>query len=563
MLKILNSLLCLIIPLAVAVSAFGSNTPVALLSAQSNSSPYQMKNVYEPETSISAPPTVITRIDNEKKLKSLNADGERTQVALFNIEDTSLNIIIDNKTHTISEIFDACATAVIPMFTASDTDTAKAFAEYVVNNDIFDVILASDKTEALSAAYDTESSAIRYAYLAGSISEENSAEKIALDTHTANANIAIINQAAALSRADAEYLQLRGIAVWLDSNESNDRQRVFNAVDIGANGVIVNSFSTAYNMYEKVRGESPVSIRKSFIVGHRGAPTAAPENSLASFDKAISLGADAVEADIWMALDGTLVCCHNGTIDGYTTDSSAKGSVMTKTWDQLSQYTLRKKGAFENEQFCKVEWLFELLQKNPDIVAFVELKDAREKAVAATVSLMESMGVEKQIFFISFDKKALEYAREYAPYCGTGYLASAPYDEADSINENLMEIMNSIGNLSATPDYIYSSEISSSVHSVEFVKAASHRGILMQAWTIRDQDDMVSLAKNGVTSITTDYPTWSKNEHLHTYKSISAQAIFPNSYTGLIICICAAVAVVAAVSLTCIIIIKRKKNKSL
>ena len=126
-----------------------------------------------------------------------------------------------------------------------------------------------------------------------------------------------------------------------------------------------------------------------------------------------------------------------------------------------------------------------------------------------------------------------------------------------------MEIMNSIGNLSATPDYIYSSEISSSVHSVEFVKAASHRGILMQAWTIRDQDDMVSLAKNGVTSITTDYPTWSKNEHLHTYKSISAQAIFPNSYTGLIICICAAVAVVAAVSLTCIIIIKRKKNKNL
>ena len=89
-------------------------------------------------------------------------------------------------------------------------------------------------------------------------------------------------------------------------------------------------------MYEKVRGESPESIRKSFIVGHRGAPTAAPENSLASFDKAISLGADAVEADIWMALDGTLVCCHNGTIDGYTTDSSAKGSVMTVSYTHLA-----------------------------------------------------------------------------------------------------------------------------------------------------------------------------------------------------------------------------------
>lgn len=561
MLKIFKCFLGLFMSFAIAASALGSAPAAVLLSAEGSSASYQMKEVYEPETSIIAPPTVITKIDTEKKLNSLNTDGKRTQVASFEIADSSLNVSVGDTSYTIAQIFDACATAVIPMFTTSDSATAEAFANYVVENEMYDVMLASDNTDVLLAAHGIEPCAIRYAYLAGAVSEENSASQIALDTHIGNATIAIISQDEALSRDDAEYLQLRGIAVWLDSGVDSDKQRVFDAVDCGANGVTVENFNTAYNLYGKVKDEEPVSIRKSFIVGHRGAPTAAPENSLASYEKTISLGGDAIETDVWMLADGSLICNHNGSLDGYTTDTTAKGLITRYTWDELSQYTLKAQGAFDSEQFCKLEWLFELLQKNPDIITFLEIKDTRREATKAMVKLMEDMKVEQQVFFISFGGNCLEYVNEFAPYCGTGYLTSPKYSASLSVNENLKIVMDSLGGLAATADYIYGTGDENIIHNADFVKAAAHRGILMQAWTISNEDDLVMLAKNGVTSITTNYPTWSKNENLHTYESITAETLFPADYTVLIICICAVVAA-AVIVIVCVAVFKSRKKKN-
>ena len=122
--------------------------------------------------------------------------------------------------------------------------------------------------------------------------------------------------------------------------------------------------------------------------------------------------------------------------------------------------------------------------------------------------------------------------------------------------------MDSLGSLAATADYIYGTGDKNIIHTAEFVNAASHRGILMQAWTVNSEDDVVMLAKNGVTSITTNYPTWSKNENLHTYESITAETLFPASYTVLIICICAAAVVAAVIVIVCIAVVKSRKKKN-
>src|SRR4029077_11206402 len=46
-------------------------------------------------------------------------------------------------------------------------------------------------------------------------------------------------------------------------------------------------------------------------IGHRGAMGHAPENTAASFEKAIALGCDEVETDVWLAADGRLVISHD------------------------------------------------------------------------------------------------------------------------------------------------------------------------------------------------------------------------------------------------------------
>ena len=45
-------------------------------------------------------------------------------------------------------------------------------------------------------------------------------------------------------------------------------------------------------------------------IGHRGAATLAPENTLQAFEIAVGLGVDLVEFDVVSLADGTLVVAH-------------------------------------------------------------------------------------------------------------------------------------------------------------------------------------------------------------------------------------------------------------
>lgn len=51
------------------------------------------------------------------------------------------------------------------------------------------------------------------------------------------------------------------------------------------------------------------------VVAHRGASAEAPEHTLAAYRKAIEAGADALECDVRLTLDGHLVCVHDRRVD--------------------------------------------------------------------------------------------------------------------------------------------------------------------------------------------------------------------------------------------------------
>ena len=44
-------------------------------------------------------------------------------------------------------------------------------------------------------------------------------------------------------------------------------------------------------------------MQKIYVEGHRGWAAKYPENTLLSFEKAIELGVDAVEFDVWLTSD--------------------------------------------------------------------------------------------------------------------------------------------------------------------------------------------------------------------------------------------------------------------
>jgi glycerophosphoryl diester phosphodiesterase len=72
------------------------------------------------------------------------------------------------------------------------------------------------------------------------------------------------------------------------------------------------------------------------VVGHRGASADAPEHTLAAYQHAVRIGADAVECDVRMTRDGVLVCVHDRRID---LTSTGRGVVSALTLADLDQHS--------------------------------------------------------------------------------------------------------------------------------------------------------------------------------------------------------------------------------
>lgn len=70
------------------------------------------------------------------------------------------------------------------------------------------------------------------------------------------------------------------------------------------------------------------------VIGHRGAAAYKPENTLESFEEAISCKADAAECDIHLSKDGEMVVMHDSTLDRTT---KLKGAVKETLWETMQQ----------------------------------------------------------------------------------------------------------------------------------------------------------------------------------------------------------------------------------
>jgi glycerophosphoryl diester phosphodiesterase len=128
------------------------------------------------------------------------------------------------------------------------------------------------------------------------------------------------------------------------------------------------------------RENGGVSTSRPEVVAHRGSSHLEPEHTLAAYLRAIDDGADALECDVRLTSDGTLVCVHDRRIDR---TSHGSGSVSGRDIDELSEhdYSYRFWHDFEEPdnpertQLLTLERLLTTaLEKNPDIRFAIETK---------------------------------------------------------------------------------------------------------------------------------------------------------------------------------------------
>ncbi len=169
------------------------------------------------------------------------------------------------------------------------------------------------------------------------------------------------------------------------------------------------------------------------LVGHRGASEVAPENTLASFERARRDGADIVELDVRLTADGQVVAIHDDTVDR-TTDGTGRVSAMT-----LAELRALDAGSWFGPDFAgePIPTLTEVLDWAQGRVGlFLELKYDRDgqppdpRLVPAVVRALEVRAMVEEVALISFHVQPLVDAALLAPGLQVG-----PMDRRDRWGE--------------------------------------------------------------------------------------------------------------------------------
>ena len=145
------------------------------------------------------------------------------------------------------------------------------------------------------------------------------------------------------------------------------------------------------------------------VIGHRGAPLIAPENSLASFLAAQKLGADAVEFDLHVTVDGEIVVFHDDHLGRMT---GARGPLFARTLAELQTLRLAEPhqgGGYGDERIPTLEALLDAV--GGQLPLLVELKDWRfvqRRYAEQLVALLDRFDALTRTALISFQRSLVQ-----------------------------------------------------------------------------------------------------------------------------------------------------------
>ena len=155
--------------------------------------------------------------------------------------------------------------------------------------------------------------------------------------------------------------------------------------------------------------------QKPLIIAHRGASRYAPENTLSAFKLAYEHGADGIELDAKLTIDGEVVVIHDQTLDRTT---GSPGRVINKTLKQLKVLDAGSHFSeqFHGEKIPTLNEVFDLLGSklliNVELTSYASPGDALPEKVA---QLVQKHGIENNILFSTFHPTILLRIKRLLP----------------------------------------------------------------------------------------------------------------------------------------------------
>ncbi len=232
-------------------------------------------------------------------------------------------------------------------------------------------------------------------------------------------------------------------------------------------------------------------MRLPLITSHAACKGHAPENTLAGVEKAIALGADAIEIDVHCTADGVPVLLHDDTVDR-TTDGT--GDVRQMPLEVVRALDAGARQFVPQFHGAPIPLLSEVLDLTKGRVLLqIEIKQANiEEHVARAV---RDAGALADCEVHSFWPETVQQMRLVEPRMAAALLTEGRriVDWADffgfalSLNAQGVSVYHAF----ATP---------------ERVRQGQLRSLTFMTWTVDDEDDMAKMLAAGVDSICSNYP---------------------------------------------------------
>ena len=226
------------------------------------------------------------------------------------------------------------------------------------------------------------------------------------------------------------------------------------------------------------------------VVAHRGFSGRYPENTKVAFLKALELEVDAIEFDVYLAKDESLIVIHDGTVDR-TSDGSGSVGEMT-----LSEIKGLDAGGwfdptFEGQRLLTLQETLDLIGGKTRLNVHVKAYDHdRERVIGLTVKELERRELLGQAFVAS-DQASIEYARKVQPSVEICNLSPRPTETYIARSLAVGCRILQPGNQQVDP---------------EFVEEAHRHGMEVNPFYADDEAEMRRLIECGVDGILTNYP---------------------------------------------------------
>ena len=219
------------------------------------------------------------------------------------------------------------------------------------------------------------------------------------------------------------------------------------------------------------------------VVAHRGYHDGAngsqrPENSIAALKAAQELGIYGSEFDVWITSDGAVFCNHDGKYAGVT--------IKTSTSDVVSKLKLSN-----GEYIPTLEQYLDQGLKDDQLQLVLEIKDhgntAQNNAVTDyCLAAVKERHLEKRVDWISFNYDVCKRVHAALPEAMVEYLSGGK-SPASLYADGIMGL-----------DY--------SSMTLQWVREAHERGMIVNVWTIDSPNDMLKYISWGVDFLTTNRP---------------------------------------------------------